>query len=725
MNAGSSPQSDQYIDAIFGEGGFLAGALDGYRPRPGQIALARAVHKAIETRGHLLAEGPTGTGKSLAYAVPASYFAAERGRSVVIVTANIALQEQIVRKDLPLLASVAPWKFRFSLLKGRNNYLCMERFFSTEGQGSAKQTNLFATSNAASDADDKHHLDIVREWALDSVREDEAAMKEGRPSTATGDMTELPFEPSHAVWRNFSVSSDECRARCDYTKQCFANRALTNARSAHVIVTNYHMLYAHLAVYMNSGVDAVISPFEICILDEAHKAADIARDFFGERVTLETIKRVARTVRDYDPSLHSRIEAASIGTFEAMRSLRRDRERYKARLTGTQFNDFEMSKWVALDRALLDAIEILERRGGELKTKYEETQDRDTGKKLDEIEKSFKRATNARAVMKLAVEDPKSDHDRVYFLEEDDKQRVTIASKLVRASTALRPALFEKRTVNVHHEDQEQEDGSTKSVRVMTEGPPVAVIATSATLATDENDFSYAATEMGVPEGYDSLIAQTPFDFPKQCLFVVPEGMCEPNAEEFHDQVAKNVEKVVALVGGRTLALFTSRRSLEHTYDSLVGYCRRNHITLLKQGDEPRTRLIERFKKDIDSVLLGNDSFWAGVDVPGKACSAVVIDRLPFPTPDDPIMDRLAEDEEGVFWKHMLPRSIIAFKQGFGRLIRSVDDRGVVVCLDTRIVTKKYGRQFLRALPDVPKTRRIEAIAEWLNPPPAPAWDEK
>jgi len=698
MSTEAKASDDSYIDDVFGEGGYLSKAIPGYIPRPGQIALARAVHVAIAERGHLLAEGPTGTGKSLAYAVPASWWAANHDRPAVIVTANIALQEQIVNKDLPLLRSVAPWSFSFSLLKGRNNFLCAEKFYTHQAAlATGRQGSLFGGIDAQGDG--KKHLEIVREWASDSLHD---------PS-ATGDVSELPFEPDPAVWRQFSVTSDECKgSRCKRAKECFANTANETARRANVVVTNYHMLFAHLSVYNETGADLVISPFQACILDEAHAAADIARDFFGVRVTQESCKRVGRSIRDFDQVLAGQIEGTSALYFGQMHALKRDPGRYKARLTG----HFEQKEIETADR-LLEQFEsvrvLLERRLLDKHALRDVEQDEKTRDNLDdeitEIEMIQSRRLRVSEAISTAMDSPSRDKSRVYFLEEDEHQRISLVSKLIHPSEMLTPSLFQKRTGKM------QKDGS------VIEGPPVAIAATSATLATDGNSFDYAAEELGAPTGYRSIVADSPFDYEQQCLFIAPRDMPDPNAADFRDAVANVTERVIALAGGRTLGLFTSRKSMHHTYDKVIGYCRKNGITLLKQGDGPRSKLIERFKSDTSSVLLGVDSFWAGVDVPGESLSVVLIDRLPFPTPDDPILDRLQAEDDKAFFTHSVPRAIIKFKQGAGRLIRSVKDKGVIVCCDNRLETKRYGKQFLRALPNMPKTRSLEEIPVWLNIP--------
>ena len=735
MGEDKIPAPDRYLDAAFGEHGYLARAFAGYRPRPGQVALARAVDRAIVGQRHLLAEGPTGTGKSLAYAVPATYHAArlrrtvpiddeghelvvrEERKPVVIVTANIALQEQIVNKDLPLIQTYMPWKFTYALMKGRNNYLCLSRYYEHQSQNVQKKTP------SESSAEEKRQLPVIQTWANTCVQEG--------VGIATGDMSELPFEPHPNVWRRFSVSSDEChKERCRHREECFPNAAMARARQSDVIVTNYHLLYAHLSVFEDIQIDVVLSPFEVAILDEAHKAPDIARDFFGDRVSRDTVHRLARRIHKHNHAVDSEgrtvprdhniaVVATNLAThtdlfFNAMAGLHASEERYDAYLEG-DYHPHEIQAWHNLRNDLAETYNFFHARVLELEQEVKEAPPGDERDELNEelgrIEKDRERTREVGRHLASAMERPLTNGSRVYFLEEDEKKKIRVCSKLVRASDKLRPLLFQKHAVALNYTDR-----GTEAV----DRGPVTVIATSATLTTEgAMAFDYLAQELGADD-YNELRAESPFHYPSQCLFVVPQGMPNPNAPEFRDAVARTMERIVLLAGGRTLGLFTSRRMVEHVFDAIVGTCRKQGITLLRQGDEPRSALIARFKEDIRSVLLGTESFWAGVDVPGEACSVVAMDRLPFPNPTDPVLSIMARTDKDTFFKHSIPRAILQFKQGFGRLIRSEQCRGVVVCLDNRLETKRYGRQFLRALPPVDKTTNLDAIAEWLNPP---AWD--
>jgi len=261
---------NDYIADTFGNGGLFASRFPGYEMRPGQVALARMVDQAMSSKRHGLGEGPCGSGKGIAYCVPATWHAQHNNKRVVIATANIALQEQLVRKDLPMLAGVLPWQFTFALLKGRNNYACVDRMAESEARG--ELDDLYSD-------DQQRQVDDVLTWAK---------------ATETGDISELPFIPHPQVWQKFSVSSDECKCDgCQFCHSCFAERAKATAQAASIVVTNYHMLFAHIAVRKATGQDLVLPPFDLLVLDEAHEAADIAREFFGFTVSETALRRLA------------------------------------------------------------------------------------------------------------------------------------------------------------------------------------------------------------------------------------------------------------------------------------------------------------------------------------------------------------------------------------------------------------------------------------------------
>ncbi len=667
------PTVDEYLRAVFDKRGYLAAEFDGYKLRPGQVALTRAVDRVIRGENgktHLIAEGPTGTGKSLAYLVPATFHAAVDGKTVVVVTANIALQEQLMKKDLPLLEKILPWPVKFALMKGIGNFLCLSELDDVKSRSSL-HLQFDSKGRGA-------RTDQIIEWA---------------EHTETGDKSELSFEPG-ALWSDFSTTSDDCkREKCPERKNCFAMRALRKAREAKVIVANYHLLFADMLVYRKTeGIIRIIPPYQIAILDEAHKAADIARDFFGFRFTAQgmskTIRRCMRTPKKegVDPGVVETVE------FEASKFFRDLGEYFRSKQYKTRLKVQKPIEWQPLVAAVLTAAERMHEaiglldRGLSMPALTEEEVERIEGRIKDQelgIRRCKEYAVGITAAMELSGEP-----NHVYFIEEDRRGNAALVCKTVDVASIIHDDLFEKAS---------------------------SVTLTSATLATG-GSFDYIASEVGAPaESTETLVAKSPFSH-KQSLLVVPTNEELPlptDRDAFTEAVPEVVEKIVRLADGRTLALFTSYKNLRAT----EGWLRAAMLpfTLLVQGSRPRLQLLEAFKRDESSVLLGTESFWAGVDVPGAALSCVIIDRLPFPTPDDPVLDAIAAHDDRWFFNYSVPRAQIMLKQGAGRLIRSVTDRGVVVVLDRRIIEKSYGDSFLSTLPRMMRSRKLESVRRFLG----------
>lgn len=633
-----------YIEEIFGSGGLFASRFPGYEMREGQVALARMVDEAMRGGRHALGEGPCGTGKSVAYAVPSIWHAHHDKKRVVIATANIALQEQLVRKDLPMLASALPWPFSFALLKGRNNYLCHDRMAESEARGRLR--GLYYD-------DQQQQVDDVLAWA---------------EATKTGDVSELPFLPQPQVWSRFSVGSEECRGDgCPFRDECFAERAKVAAEGADIVVTNYHMLFAHLAVRDATGQDLVLPSFDLLVLDEAHEAAEIAREFFGFTVSEHALGRLASAAADLgERQLAGELRQEATRLFAALAEYARS-PRYKRRLKEPGF---------VSDAGVQRALGKLVTAGGAL------AEDGANDKKERAAARNL--AKNAAALgAHLSEAIAQSDASKVYWLEIDKKGRTRLRSKPIDVSELLRERLFER-------------------------CPSVSLV--SATLTTS-GTFDFVRRELGVPEAALEVIAETPFDFESQALLVVPERLPEPRDEDFVDAAASVFQQVVDACDGRTLGLFTSYRNLHAVHERIDG---RGH-RVLRQGELPRAELTRIFKEDTSSILLGTESFWTGIDIAGEALTGLVIDKLPFPTPDDPVIDAICERDRRAFDNYLVPLAIIALRQGVGRLIRTKTDIGVVVILDKRIAEKGYGKKFLRSLPPMLTTRRIENIARFFE----------
>lgn len=638
--------SASYLNEVFGNGGIFAKAFPGYESRPSQVLLATAIEDAITGRHHVLGEGPCGVGKSLAYLVPAIWHAHHQQRRVIVCTANIALQEQLVSKDLPMLARVLPWDFTYALLKGRNNYACPNKLLTARTHRDKLQ------------AADAWQLDEILEWA---------------DETETGDQSELPFLPAPAVWNHVSVGSEDCLgSKCPQRFECFADRARKEAWAADIVVTNYHMLFAHMALRM-AGTGGVLPEHHVIIMDEAHEAADIARDFLGFKLSEFAFVRLASACKDLDPDLCELIRDEASRVFAQLARYMSSPAYDGKRLRKSHYINADALR--AHMKRLAGKLDSL--RGDPYLSEEEQAR----------AELQHRHATRAieRLDEGLSLADPGS----VYWLERSQTGRCSIRSKPIHVAQTIREELF-----------------------AIT--PSIALV--SATMTTG-GTFEYVRRELGVPDvGVAEVIAESPFDFQAQALLVIPPDMPEPNAPDFADATATALKRVISMCGGRTLALFTSYKNMNAVHAHVVTHCEQGEpIRVLKQGDAPRTDLTKTFKEDVGSVLLGTSSFWTGIDVQGEALTGLVIDRLPFPTPSDPLIDAIQQQDPRWFFTHAIPRAAIMLRQGVGRLIRSQKDVGVVVILDKRLLSKGYGATFLRSLPNMRRARDLNAIPLFLQ----------
>ena len=487
-----------------------------------------------------------------------------------------------------------------------------------------------------------------------------AAMDEVRvwaDRTDTGDVADAP-SPS-IVSEHLTVSSDDCLGRdCPFYDDCLFERAKARAAEAHIVVSNCHLPSAPLAVRESSGADKVLPPFDIIVIDEAHETADIARTFFGFSLSQRAFARPCNELAEH--GLREAAQDVRNAATEFFRALRdyRDSTAYHVRLRRRGVLPAEplLAAIRTATTAIANAPSPVPSRIGTDLTSLAE---------------------------RVALADSADDADRVTWLEPDGVRTARIESRLVHVGPRLRAALF----------DQVE-----------------SAILVSATLTTC-GSFAWVRRELGVPETAREVEVSSPFDFERCALLVVPDGMPEPNTRMYDDASAGVLRHVIDACGGRTLGLFTSFRALELASGALAD-CR---YRVLTQSEGSRTALVEAFREEESSVLLGVDSFWTGVDVPGDALRAVVIDRLPFPHPEDPLLDALGAGDRMAFERHVLPRAVIKFRQGVGRLIRSTRDYGVIVVCDPRIATKPYGRRFLRALPKMPSSRRLGAVTQFLQ----------
>ena len=621
---------------MFAPGGALAETLPGYEPRAEQAELARAVADALEGGDHLLAEAGTGTGKSLAYLVPAL----SSGRKVVVATATKALQEQLLTKDVPIAAAALGRDVRVTVLKGRQNYLCRKALHGFELLGGQL---LEREEDAAA-------FDLLRPWFAE---------------TATGDRAELPFEPADTLWSELAVGADGCLGRrCPFSSTCFSEAARRRARSADLVIVNHALYFADLG--LREETDASILPeHDAVVFDEAHRLEETAASWLGGGVSTYGLSRLERDVG------RACLEAGVPVPARALDRVRRSGgaliRSVAPRFGRRRLREPPLTKGRALAERLTELADALAGANDEL-----------------DLLALRARAAAANALACLDTDEL----DRVVWAEPG-----ALGWAPVDVSRRLRDALWE--------------------------GGPTAILV-SATLTT-EGDFGFVRDRLGL-RGARELAVGSPFDFAQQALLHLPRGLPDPRTAGAIDCVAEEAAELCELSSGRALVLTSSYRTLEAVAERLRG--RIGH-ELLVQGEAPRERLLERFREDVSSVLVATGTFWQGVDIPGEALSLLVIDKLPFQPPDDPLVEarceRIAAEGGDWFASYALPSAVLQLRQGFGRLIRSRSDRGVVCLLDPRIRTRSYGRAFLDSLPACRVVETREDVREFLAAAPAVA----
>jgi ATP-dependent DNA helicase DinG len=636
------------VEAIFGVGGMLARRHSAYEFRRSQLEMARIVDDAFTNHQHAVIEAGTGTGKTLAYLIPAI----RSGRRVVISTATKSLQEQLFDKDVPFLQKNFAPNLKAALMKGRSNFLCRAKVHQLDGQAALKGF------------DEVDWFGQIRDWER---------------LTATGDRSELTFLPDDAdLWNRIDARRDLCTGKkCPEFETCFITAMHQRAHEADLIIVNHHLFFADLAL-RGDDFGSILPEYSAVVFDEAHEIEDVASDHFGRQVSSYQVEELAR-----DTEAMSRMLEIDASVMRKYLVRMRERGRHFFESFGERegrypFEPAERRSFVERNHEAYEELcSGLKRVEAELAA---------LSPKREEVTALARRAAELRRELMFLLESEEKSY--VYWYERRGRG-VFLAATPIDVSEILRERLFEQFDT---------------------------VVLTSATLAVGGR-FDYLKQRLGVLPSAE-VVLPPEFNFKEQALLYIPRTLPDVRHSAFSASAAREIAKLLEISQGRAFCLFTSYAQMKDIHERVSAQVR---FPLLLQGTAPRSALLERFRSTPNAVLFATASFWQGVDVPGAQLSCVIIDKLPFAVPSDPIVAArvraLQEDGRNPFAEYQVPEAVLALKQGFGRLIRSRSDRGILAILDNRIMRMHYGRIFLESLPEYSTTHDLAAVARFMHKP--------
>jgi ATP-dependent DNA helicase DinG len=641
----------------------LSQAHPNYEFRRGQLQMAEAVERALAEKRHLIVEAGTGTGKTLAYLLPVI----RSGKRVIISTGTKNLQEQLYFKDIPFLEQHLG-KLRVCYMKGRNNYLCRQKLY-----------------------------DLTNQPVLNGLQEIEQyrQIAEWEQTTESGDRAELKGIPEAAqLWQKLDARTERCTGqKCPQWDRCFITEMHRRAAESDIIIVNHHLFFADLALRQTGGPDAGVLPdFSAAIFDEAHELEDVAGNYFGVSVSNLRFEELAR---DIESTLQQK-KTISPGVIQAVARLR-ERSRFffgqlppgEGRSAFAQREEFLEQHGDDYDAVL----QSLGRTVAELEL---------LPQKPEEVFGFVRRSQELQVQLEFIMES--QDKNTVFWLEYRGESRrsrsgqthIVLQATPIDVSQILKQTLFENLET---------------------------AILTSATLAVagaaDRGNFEYMRQRVGLEHARE-LVVQSHFDYGKQAVLYVPPDMPDPRTPSFGRAAAEKIRRILEITQGRAFCLFTSYAQMNDIHDRLLGEL---PYPMLLQGTSPKSALLEEFRLTPNAVLFATSSFWQGVDVQGEQLSCVIIDRLPFAVPNDPVVAArirtINADGGNAFFEYQVPAAVISLKQGFGRLVRSVKDRGVLALLDNRLLKQRYGKIFIDSLPAYKKTKDLAEVESFFGSDPS------
>lgn len=664
-----TPLNIENLASLISAGGAMDSLTENFEQRDSQIKLLKGICHAFNEDKIAVFEAGTGVGKSFAYLIPAILWSVQNKERIVISTGTINLQQQIFEKDIPFAQKITGKKIKALLVKGRQNYICLRRYFET-----INEIDLFT--------EEKEELDNIKEWLK---------------TTKSGDKSDLSFMPTESLWQRINSESDGCRGQlCPHKDKCYVMKVKKEAASSQILVVNHHLLFADIEMRLANGFDSngVLPPYKKLIFDEAHGIENAATSFFSEGFNrfnlMKQIRLIYRARKGSKAGLIFSLETLStepscvgdlISQIGLLESHLLELDEVTEKLMGKNYSVrvfdnprydftelFDIFRLIASDLAL-----ICKMIGDTLKGISDED------KKVDSV---WEVTTILRRLEALAAfcsnfirydENP----DKVFWI--DKGKFINYYQTPLDMSTLLHKGIFEAFST---------------------------IVCTSATLGIASN-FSFWMRRTGIlfedKERILQGIFESPFPYKKNTIFAVPTDAVPADDFNFQSYVEDVLPRLIKASDGRTLVLFTSYESLKSAFEACFSTLSKAGINLYKQGDDDRFRLLEKFKKDTSSVLFGTYSFWEGVDVPGESLSHVIIVKLPFGVPTDPVFsarsDAIGKRGGNSFMELSVPDAVIKFRQGFGRLMRKSTDRGSVTVLDKRLITKRYGSIFINSIP--------------------------
>lgn len=644
-----------HITKIFDKDGPIAKAMPGYEVRHEQIEMAEAIESAISHSEQLIVEAGTGIGKSFAYLAPLAEYALENNALGIVSTNTISLQEQIIHKDIPFLEKALDKDFKAVLVKGRNNYLCLRRLHRSE----------FLQKDLFSDQYELTEFTKIFAWSY---------------KTQDGTLYDLEEEPDSKVWGMISADSETCLGKnCQYHKRCFFQKAREKISEARILVVNHHLFFSNLALAKEQK--SIFPEWDALVFDEAHSIENVATEHLGASISNTGIKYLLDLLFNLKKQKGFLLTVGDQDSMELVEQIRRRsdaffkdaKEYFDANVKKEDSDTFRIRQKNFIENNLSlplhDLAESLLVAKKSAKDKEDEVEIAGFARKISALKDS----------VELILNQAMSNY--VYWIESSRNKKVN------RISINMAP-------VNI---------GEILKEELFDEEKPI--IMTSATLSVDNGSFKYFKNRVGAKKAIEMKLG-SPFDYKNQVRMYIAKNMPNPdNMTDYAMKAADRIKRYLELTNGSAFVLFTSYSLMNIVYEELEEYLVQKGFNVLRQGKGlSRNKMLASFKKESGSVLFGVDTFWQGIDVQGKNLSNVIITKLPFAVPDHPVIEARIEDIQkrggDAFLEYNLPEAILKFKQGFGRLIRSKKDTGIIAILDSRIINKFYGKAFLRSVPE-------------------------